>query len=91
MEDTEQIISTFLKNAVDETNKNKKETTFLSTIGKSYYETYLSKMALYALTAQNGLLAELIDLYSREKEKDWEKIDTSKLKIKNYCTEKAMG
>lgn len=98
---TEDFFDDVLKNAdsLNNVDSIQKPQTFLSTIGKSYYETYLSKILLYVLTQQKRLLARLINKYAKyAQEKNWGKwVDVvedeaqSKLKVDIARTEMPMN
>lgn len=63
-------IDAFFDDVLNNADSIQKTPTFLSTIGKSYYETYLSKILLYVLTKQKGVLARLVNNYAHAK--TWE-------------------
>lgn len=65
------LIDAFFDDVLNNADSIQTTPTFLSTIGKSYYETYLSKILLYVLTKQKSLLARLINDYAHEKWENW--------------------
>lgn len=66
--------------------------TFLSTIGKSYYETYLSKILLHVLTKQKSVLARLINNYAQKKKwENWVDVVEDNLEVVRACTEMSMN
>ena len=101
MENTEDFdIEDFFDDVLNNADSIQKPQTFLSTIGKSYYETYLSKILLYVLTQQKRLLARLINNYAQKlinnyaQKKNWENwvdVVEDKLEVVKACTEMSMN
>lgn len=92
---TQDFLEAFFEDVLKNADRIQKKPTFLSTIGKSYYETYLSKILLYVLTKQKRLLARLINDYAKKKWKNWVNIvedeAQSKLEVVKARTEMPMN
>ena len=85
-------IKAFFEDILNNADSIQKPQTFLSTIGKSYYETYLSKILLYVLTQQKRLLARLINNYAQKKNwENWIDVVEDKLEVVKACTEMPMN
>lgn len=90
-------IKDFFEDVLNNADSIQKPQTFLSTIGKSYHETYLSKILLYVLTQQKCLLARLINNYAqkqnaqKQKWENWVDVVEDKLEVVRACTEMSMN
>lgn len=86
-----ETLQSFVEVIEKEEKSNIKEdsTTFLSIIGKEYYETYISKILLYVLTTRKSLLRSLIKRYKNEKKLNWT-IDYNAIKINKFRVEESM-